>query len=124
MKRDSKTSTLSDVAAKVLKQQAKEIAKLGESWKPTEENLTKVVLAVQDAERQQRKIVQKEGIEKARKSGIKLGRPKIVQPNNFPKVYGLFRRGDISRREASKLLEISIATFDRWCEELDKKQER
>lgn len=124
MKRDSKTSTLSDVAAKVLKQQVKEIAKLGESWKPTEENLTKVVLAVQDAERQQRKIAQKEGIEKARKNGVKLGRPKIVQRNNFPKVYGLFRRGYISRQEASKLLEISIATFNRWCEELDKKQER
>jgi len=57
------------------------------------------------------------GMERARKQGIKLGRPRVTDRPGFEKRFGAvlarLQSGEISRREASRELKIGFATLKR-----------
>jgi DNA invertase Pin-like site-specific DNA recombinase len=60
-----------------------------------------VLSFVAENERSNIKIRQKEGIEAARKRGVKFGRPSAATPDNFPEIYESSRSND-SAKEDSK----------------------
>ena len=57
------------------------------------------------------------GMERARRQGKKIGRPKVIDRKGFPKRFGAIlerlSNGDISRRQAAKELGIGYATLKR-----------
>jgi DNA invertase Pin-like site-specific DNA recombinase len=57
------------------------------------------------------------GMDRARRQGKKIGRPKVIDRKGFPKRFGAIlerlSRGDISRRQAAKELGIGYATLKR-----------
>jgi putative DNA-invertase from lambdoid prophage Rac len=59
----------------------------------------------------------KAGMERARRQGRKIGRPKVTDRKGFPKHFGAILerliKGDISRRQAAKELGIGYATLKR-----------
>lgn len=57
---------------------------------------------------------QMEGIQEARKRGVKFGRPKKALPKDFCVVADEWQAGKISLREGAERLEISHTTFERW----------
>ena len=62
-------------------------------------------------EKEEFKIAQKRGIEKARENGVVLGRPKKDIPQAFEKIYKAYRAGTISAGECAKILEINPSSF-------------
>ncbi len=57
---------------------------------------------------------QREGIEVAKKNGVKFGRPKIQCPTNFAEVYGMVQRHEISNRKAMELLGLKPNSYYRF----------
>ncbi len=57
---------------------------------------------------------QREGIEAARANGIHLGRVAMKRPDNYADVKTQWERGDISAREAGRILGISHTGFKKW----------
>ncbi len=57
---------------------------------------------------------QKEGIEAARQRGVHLGRQALALPENFEDIRTIWSQGDISGRQAAKLLHVSAPTFRKW----------
>lgn len=70
---------------------------------------------VAETEREFIKKRQAEGIAAARAKGVKFGPKKKVMPEEFEKVKEMWERGEISAREAGKLLNVSYSTFYRRC---------
>lgn len=60
---------------------------------------------------------QKEGINEAKKKGIKFGRPKKKIPNNFKVIKDLWLKNEISLRKGATLLNVSPSTFKKWIYE-------
>lgn len=60
---------------------------------------------------------QREGIEIAKKNGVKFGRPKIERPSNFTTVYARVQRHEITAREAMRQLELKPNTYYRFAAE-------
>lgn len=58
---------------------------------------------------------QSEGIAAAKARGVKFGREPIKRPDNFDSVLYQWEKGEISARQAAKLLGISPSTFLRWA---------
>lgn len=56
---------------------------------------------------------QAEGIEAAKLSGRKLGRPQLVMPDEFESICKKCQSGDVSTRRAAELLGVSHTTFYR-----------
>lgn len=54
---------------------------------------------------------QSEGIEAARKRGVKFGRPLTPLPNNFPAAYNRWKAGEISSNKAAKECGMSPSSF-------------
>ncbi len=63
------------------------------------------------AERKNRKQRQKEGIEEARRRGVQFGRPELPLPDNFERVYQMWKSKQISGEEAGRLCGISRSKF-------------
>ena len=63
----------------------------------------------------------KAGMDRARKEGRQIGRPKVTSRRGFQKSFGAIlerlRAGDVSRRQAAKELNIGYATLHRLLEE-------
>lgn len=57
---------------------------------------------------------QREGIELARKRGVKCGRAPLSMPENYSKIRELYLEGKLSSRKAGKMLGISHRTFLNW----------
>lgn len=57
---------------------------------------------------------QPDGIASARLRGVKFGRPAFERPDSYRDVIKLFEGGEVTRREAAALLNVSVSTFDRW----------
>ena len=57
---------------------------------------------------------QTEGIAAAKKRGVKFGRPAINIPDNFSYVYQQWVQGELSARQAAKILGVSHVTFLNW----------
>ena len=69
----------------------------------------------------------KAGMERARRQGRKIGRPKVTDRKGFSKRFGAILerllRGDISRRQAAKELNIGYATLKRLLDSYDRDPE-
>ncbi len=77
--------------------------------------LSDIVLAllsyVAENERLNIRQRQAEGIAAAKKRGIRFGRPEITLPNNFDEVFHLWKKKEITVREAAKLCDMPRSTF-------------
>ena len=58
---------------------------------------------------------QREGIDAAKASGTHCGRKSMEKPKNYPEVLERWGRGEVSGREASRLLCVSHNTFRKWA---------
>lgn len=70
---------------------------------------------VAQTERENIKQRQREGIDAARKRGVRLGRPPKEKPGAFPEIQKAWRNGVLSSREAALVLGVAQNTFLRWC---------
>lgn len=70
-------------------------------------------------EKELQKSKQKQGFERAREQGITLGRPKLLIPRNFQKLYDRFRSKEISAAEAASRCKMSTRTFYRVVKEYE-----
>ena len=73
---------------------------------------------VAQTERENTKQRQREGIEAAKKRGVKFGRPRKTVPDNFDKIKNDWINKNISSRTAALKLGIAQDTFLRWVHEL------
>ncbi|MBF8970000.1 recombinase family protein [Streptococcus sp. NLN76] len=69
---------------------------------------------VSQIERENIRQRQREGIDSARKRGVRFGRPKIPKPPNYQSVKEQWKKSQLSTSEAADLLGISTSTFSRW----------
>ena len=61
---------------------------------------------------------QREGIIAAQARGVHFGRTAMEKPSDYGEIYERWKRGEVSGREASRILGISHNTFRRWvCNE-------
>ena len=72
---------------------------------------------VAETERENIRARQAEGIEAARRRGVRFGRPRKKIPQQFCYLQELWTAGKIASREAARQLEISQDTFLRWVRE-------
>jgi DNA invertase Pin-like site-specific DNA recombinase len=72
-----------------------------------------IFAALSELERDTIRERQKEGIEAARRRGKHLGRPRIIEPDNWAAVYEKWKSGMIPAVGAMKTLDLSKATFYR-----------
>jgi len=63
---------------------------------------------------------QREGIDAALARGVHFGRKAMDKPNNYNEVFCLWKQGEVSGREASRILGVSHNTFNSWVKK-DKK---
>ena len=66
-------------------------------------------------ERDLSKQRQAEGIAAAKARGVKFGRPVIPRPANFDEIKSQWKNGQITLKQAAKLLGVSYPTCRRWC---------
>lgn len=66
---------------------------------------------VAENERSNIKQRQAQGIAAAKSRGVKFGRPQVVLPENFDEIYLLWKRREVSVREAAQLCGMSKSTF-------------
>ena len=66
---------------------------------------------VSENERSNIKSRQKEGIEAAKKRGVKFGRPLLSVPDNFEQIYSQWKNKEITADEAAQLCNLKKATF-------------
>lgn len=69
---------------------------------------------VAQVEREQIRARQAEGIAIARAKGVHLGRPRKKRPRTYMKTRDLYLDGQLTRKEASARLGVSVNTFVRW----------
>lgn len=71
---------------------------------------------VAQIERENTKQRQREGIQLAKERGVQFGRPEAKIPEGFEQMYCLWKKQEISKREASRRLKTSHTMFSRWIE--------
>lgn len=71
---------------------------------------------VAQVERENTKQRQREGIQLAKERGVQFGRPEAKIPDGFEQMYCLWKKQEISKREASRRLKTSHTMFSRWIE--------
>lgn len=76
-----------------------------------------ILAYVAETERAFIKQRQTEGIEIAKKNGVKFGAPKLDMPEGFEEYYKLWKDKKISVREGAKAVGMSPSTFYRRCME-------
>ena len=69
---------------------------------------------VSENERQNIHTRQMEGIEAALQRGVRFGRPRCPRPDNYDEILYLYKKREISGREAAARCGISYSTFYRW----------
>lgn len=72
---------------------------------------------VAQTERENILLRQKEGVEAAKKRGVKFGRPKKQIPEDFKQVKEEWENKKINSRQAAKKLNVAQDTFLRWARE-------
>lgn len=70
---------------------------------------------VAETERNYIRQRQREGITSAKARGVKFGRPEKEKPVEYERVQGLWKKGEISAREAGRRLHVSHKTFLKWA---------
>lgn len=58
---------------------------------------------------------QAEGIEVAKKNGVRFGRKPLDRPERFEEMRARWLRGEISSREAARQLDVNHSTFYHWA---------
>lgn len=74
---------------------------------------------VAQSERESIRRRQAEGIEAARKRGVKFGRPATKRPIEFYEIYERWLRREFTSRTAARLLKTSQTTFLKWVREYE-----
>lgn len=77
---------------------------------------------VAQSERESIRRRQAEGIEAARKRGVKFGRPATKRPMEFYEIYDQWLRREFTSRTAAGLLKTSQTTFLKWVREYEQEQ--
>ncbi|MCM1386625.1 MAG: recombinase family protein [Bacillus sp. (in: Bacteria)] len=77
-----------------------------------------VLSFVAENERKNIRQRQREGIEAAKRRGVRFGRPMKPLPENFPKVYGMWTAKEITGTEAAKQCGMPCTTFYRKARKL------
>lgn len=72
---------------------------------------------VAHVERENIRQRQAEGIAAAHRRGVRFGRPRKERPGAYREIVNLYGAGQLSRKEAACLLDVSVSTFDRWRKE-------
>lgn len=70
-------------------------------------------------EREMLKVRQREGIDAARRKGVRFGRPPKKTPAKFYPLYRAWKEDDISAIGAARALGVAARTFMRWAGEED-----
>ena len=83
--------------------------------------LIEVLSSIAEQERLTIRQRQREGIEAAKLKGKHLGRPSYELPENFENVYMRWKKGEITAREAMKLLGMKKSHFYRKVKEYEHK---
>lgn len=79
---------------------------------------------VAQTEREFIKQRQAEGIAAAKARGVKFGRRPLPKPDNFESCVDEWKRGNLSIREAARILNVSHKTFLRWARMHKEKTEK
>ena len=58
-----------------------------------------------------------EGIAIAKSKGVQLGRIPIAKPKNYEYIFDEWKKGELSEREAARILNVSRPTFHKWTHE-------
>ncbi|RED75980.1 recombinase family protein [Cohnella phaseoli] len=95
---------------------------MGDFGKVMEDQFLSLLSYVAEQERKKNRQRQAEGIEVARKEGVKFGRPKQQIDANFIRVYDQWRSGAITATAAMKLLDMKSNTFYRRVKEYESQQ--
>ena len=72
-----------------------------------------------ERERMEIRRRQKQGIEAAKLKGKHLGRPRIKMPDNFDEIYALWKKEEITAKEAMEILNIKSNTFYRFVKKYE-----
>ena len=67
----------------------------------------------EDVKEQERREKQRLGIEKAREKGVRLGRPRLEEPEDFCRILNAWERKEVSAPEAAKMCGMGTSTFYR-----------
>ena len=78
---------------------------------------------VAQIERENTRQRQAEGIRIARENGVRFGRPRTEIPDEFEKVYFMWKAKKISKREGARLLHTNHNTFSSWIKRYTEKME-
>ena len=93
-----------------------------------EEKIMLICEIVENWEKQKsmsKKEKQQKGIQKARESGVTFGRPRLREPENFPKICRRYFHGEISAVVAAEACGMGVSTFYRRVRDLvDEKEKR
>lgn len=81
-----------------------------------------ILAYVAETERSFIKQRQAEGIAVAKSKGVKFGHPRKELPERFMEYYVRWKRGEISVRDAARLLDMSYSTFYRRCKEVENRE--
>lgn len=92
---------------------------MGDFGKVMEDQFLSLLSYVAEQERKKNRQRQAEGIEVARKEGVKFGRPKQQIDSNFIRVYDQWRSGAITATAAMKLTNMKSNTFYRRVKEYE-----
>ena len=76
---------------------------------------------VAQTERESIRLRQKEGIQAAKIRGVRFGRPRKEIPPQFPGLFQKWQSGEISGREAARMLGVSHKTFFQWTRKQETK---
>lgn len=83
--------------------------------------LIEVLASIAEQERVTIRKRQREGIEAARIKGKHMGRPKIKIPDDFPVIYGNWKKGEITAKKAMDILKMKSSSFYRIVKEYESK---
>ena len=81
--------------------------------------LIEVMSSMAERERMEIRRRQKQGIEAAKLKGKHLGRPRIKMPDNFDEIYALWKKEEITAKEAMEILNIKSNTFYRFVKKYE-----
>lgn len=81
--------------------------------------LIEVMSSMAERERMEIRRRQKQGIEAAKLKGKHLGRPRIKMPDNFDEIYALWKKEEITAKEAMEILNIKSSTFYRFVKKYE-----
>lgn len=81
-----------------------------------------VLSYVAQIERENIRQRQAEGIEAAKRKGIRFGRSALCIPEDFDDVYERWKRGEITGKRSAELLGVDYKTFKKWVVMKEEKQ--